>query len=859
MKFDFHKFAEILKDWDSTEIPTKDAENDSILDRVRQILVEFKKSGYLGKSDFIPLVRQVLLVASNNEHVDIQRLLIPAEQRWPSDEDWEKGGVSATKNDEGDFFSLKPEDWHPHWLDISERGVFSDAFSTEPVRVDGKCKMDPFVADATGKSEYLSPGQRESVRGALLIPEGGTLIVNLPTGSGKSLVGQVPSIVNDRSGFLTVFIVPTVALAIDQERQMQEYFKDSKKFTERWPLAWYKGISSSDRTQILDRLKQGTQKILFTSPEALTDKTLFKTIYEIALAGMLNYLVVDEAHLTVQWGDEFRPAFQVIPGLRNSLIRKLKSENRPLFRTLLLSATFTKETIETLANLFGPPDKVQMISAVHLRPEPQYWFSDAKMSSVKEAQVLEALRYAPRPFILYVTKKEDCKKWEEILKKNGYKRITRFNSKTNNTNRKRIIDKWIDNQLDGVVATSAFGVGIDKGDVRTVIHATIPETLDRYYQEVGRGGRDGVPSVSLVVYENSDWKLCRTMVNPRIISNELGIKRWKSLYQTRKSVAEDSSLFDLDLGVIRQGRIESNTEDLKWNIRTLCLLSRAGFIELNIAPTQNNNFQDKDSVDGNDIRSLRSLRVRILRDDHLSDESWENDVSISRKKTLDSGNKNFRLIEQMLRGNVDVSDVLSDLYSNNSSQWPVVVTKICGGCPNTRKQGLALGNYHVPVAKSIDNAVPVELESLKKIFPQYDPELIHIFYDASKDTDKEIMKLLNWLVSELDIKEIGVHQQHQLCQVTDFKNLYRRTKSKVLLLRDLSEIRDEPYTALGRISFLGKNTQSEVLNDILILKRPIHIIVLPSNMRDPNHHTRKYIDTAINQTHLSPLTELIHK
>jgi superfamily II DNA/RNA helicase len=856
MKFDFYTLQEILNNWSSAEIPTEPTKGDSVLERLRQILFKFKEIGNLDKSDLIPLIRQVLSLQSNNSSQEI-RLLISGESPWPSIAEWNKGGITAIQNESGGLL-LSANNWHPDWLDQSQKGVFADAFTDKVVRTDGRCQIDPFVANATGNQHYLSPGQRESVRGAFLIPEGETLIVNLPTGSGKSLVGQVPSIVNDRSGFLTVFVVPTVALAIDQERQMKLYFEASKKFTKLWPLAWHGGTSDSDKAQIRDRLNQGTQKILFVSPEALT-KSLLKVIYKIALEGMLNYLVIDEAHLTVQWGDEFRPEFQVIAGLRHSLLRKLRSETRPLFRTLLLSATYTKETIETLANLFGPPDKVQMISAVHLRPEPQYWFSHAGSFSEKESQVLEALRHAPRPFILYVTKQQDCVKWEKILKSNGYKRITRFDGKTSDTDRKRIIDEWIENKLDGVVATSAFGVGIDKGDVRTVIHATIPETLDRYYQEVGRGGRDGKPSVSLVIYEDSDWDICRKMANPTLISNELGIKRWESLYKSRKAVVDDASLFELDLGVVRQGRTESNNEDIKWNIRTLLLMSRAGFIELNIAPLQDNNFQERDPSEDYPLHSLTSLRVRILRDDHLSPESWENDISSSRKRTLDSGSNNLRLMERILKGDSEVSDVLSHLYSNNSNQWPVVVTKICGGCPNDRNQEKSLDRYHMPVAKSINKTTRVEIESLLKVFPQYDPRLINIFYDPSKNIDGQIIKLINWLVYEFDIKEIGIDQQSDLSQTKDFINLYQRSKSKILLVRDLSEIYDEPYTPLGRISFLGKNTRTDVLNNVLKLERPIHIIISPSDIRDPNHHSRKYIDTAINESNLDQIIELINK
>jgi hypothetical protein len=294
------------------------------------------------------------------------------------------------------------------------------------------------------------------------------------------------------------------------------------------------------------------------------------------------------------------------------------------------------------------------------------------------------------------------------------------------------------------------------------MHATIPETLDRYYQEVGRGGRDGKSSVSLVVYENGDWDICRKMANPTLISNELGIKRWESLYQSRKVVAEDSFLFELDLGVVRQGRTESNNEDIKWNIRTLLLMSRAGFIELNIAPLQDNNFQERGPSEDYPLNSLTSLRVRILRDDHLSPDSWENVISASRKRTLDSGANNLRLMEQILKGGVEVSEVLSNLYSNNSSEWPVVVTKICGGCPTDRNKEIFLGSYHMPVAKPIHSTTLVDVSSWKKIFPQYNPKLINIFYDPLQNTDTQLIKLLNWLVNEFDIKEIGINQKNAI-------------------------------------------------------------------------------------------------
>ncbi len=166
-----------------------------------------------------------------------------------------------------------------------------------------------------------------------------------------------------------------------------------------------------------------------------------------------------------------------------------------------------------------------MVSAVHLRPEPQYWFYKAASRQDKQGRILEALRHAPRPFILYVTQRNETTDWKLILVQAGLRRIATFHGNTPDNRRREIIADWVANRLDGVIATSAFGVGLDKSDVRTVIHATIPETLDRYYQEVGRGGRDGKHSASLLVFDHSDWELPARLAAPAMITEELGMGR----------------------------------------------------------------------------------------------------------------------------------------------------------------------------------------------------------------------------------------------------------------------------------------------------------------------------------------------
>ena len=215
-----------------------------------------------------------------------------------------------------------------------------------------------------------------------------------------------------------------------------------------------------------------------------------------------------------------------------------------------MSATLTPDTVETIDALFAPTRTVQMVASVHLRPEPQYWVHREDNPDEKDRKVLEVLRYAPRPFILYVTKRSDARRWFRRLRKEGYVRIDCFHGETAPADRLRIIDQWAEGKLDGVVATSAFGVGIDKRDVRTVIHAAVPETLDRFYQEVGRGGRDGCPSASFLIYSREDQEIANQIASPSLISDDLAFERWSTMYGGSTQLDTIGRLLEVDLAVV---------------------------------------------------------------------------------------------------------------------------------------------------------------------------------------------------------------------------------------------------------------------------------------------------------------------
>jgi superfamily II DNA/RNA helicase len=767
-------------------------------------------------------------------------------------EEWAQHGVSALKVNENHFI-LTAEAWHPTWLASGEKGTFADAFSDESVRVDGRCPADPFVADATGYEQYSCPGQREAIRACFLMNPGHTLIVNLPTGSGKSLVGQVPALVHKEAGSLTLFVVPTVALALDQARQMTQYFLRSAPGSRSWPLAWYGGMPPNDRSEVRRRMADGTQRILFTSPEALIT-SLSRSVFDASEARMLQYLVIDEAHLVTQWGDDFRPAFQALAGLRNALLRHSKFS---ALRTLLLSATFTADTVATLASLFGPPDRVHMVSAVHLRPEPQYWFYRASSSAEKQDSIVEALRHAPRPFILYLTKREDAINWQRRLKETvGLTRTACFHGETSDQDRRSILQRWVSNDLDGVVATSAFGVGIDKADVRTIIHATIPETLDRFYQEVGRGGRDGRTSVSLVVHDQSEWAVAKSLGRPTIISDELGINRWKALYDSREK-ADVDDFFEINIDAIPHHGSGANEYNIGWNMRTLLLMVRAGLVELDIRANEDTVAEIREFSPSSPLAAMARIRLRILDHGHHLTNTWERAVGASRNATRHAAQSSLELMERLLLKQDEVGATLASLYRSASQRWPVDVTEVCGGCPADRFNPERPRSYRVPLAVALRDIERPDMSAWKALLPWLDPQFVMVFFDNDlPDRTAGILRLLGWLVRACGLQEIATESGSQLAGMPEVRTLYRRSRRGMLVHRDLSQQNEEPYSPLSRVSIL-ETSDPRPLEDARTLQRPYHVVLLPTTTPDSDNPDRLLVDTVTYGIRLDKLISVL--
>ena len=579
--------------------------------------------------------------------------------------DWAASSLRALSVSNGYRVSL--DAWSPVWLGSPPESVETRAASEVPCRFGEGSGVagDPFLS-AVGRTTYRSVGQRAAARAALGTPPGGTLAVALATGEGKSLLFQLAQAVGfvgapQRSGMAgtTLVIVPTVALALDHEAS------SLKLPDHRPPLAFRSGAESN--VLLVERIREGTQGLCFASPEAACGP-LRASLLAAASAGNLHALIVDEAHLVDQWGTGFRTEFQELSGLRRELLAAAPENAR--LRTLLLSATLTVSSLTTLEALFGDGSPIRTLTAVNLRPEPDYWIATPCTADEREKRVLEALAHVPRPAILYLTEVKHAEAWKRIVHEAGYRRVRMLHGGTSADEREKILKLWRSGSLDLVIGTSAFGLGIDYQHARTILHACVPETLDRFYQEVGRAGRDGRASLSIAMPAHEDFASAKRLGEQKVISVDRGLVRWTAMFESAIKIGEgllavdvdarpSSSENDIDMGGDR------NTD---WNVRTLTLLSRAGVVELVGRPP-------RDVAD-----NFERLNIRILDDGHLRPDCWSNRVAPLRDAIAEASRRNFNLMRRFLRAEDCPARVFEALYGTEN------VISSCSRCKSCRAE-----------------------------------------------------------------------------------------------------------------------------------------------------------------------------
>jgi len=494
-----------------------------------------------------------------------------------------------------------------------------------------------------------------------------------------------------------------------------------------------------------------------------------------------------------------------------------------------------------------------MVASVHLRPEPQYWVHREDDPDEKDRKVLEILRHAPRPFILYVTKRTDAKRWIRLLRDQGYARIDCFHGETANADRLRIVDQWSQERLDGIVATSAFGVGIDKRDVRTVVHATVPETLDRFYQEVGRGGRDGSPSASFLIYSSEDRETANQIASPSLISDDLAFERWSTMYGGSSQLDTIGQLLEVDLAAVPPRLRRQSDYNQSWNMRTLIMMARAGMIELESQPPSRIAREEEESESSFELRSdehwseyFQRTVIGMSEFGNLSRERFEELIGQERQRSFDVATENCALLDELLSGSTEVSLLLDRLYRSNSPGRSVIVSRACGGCPTHRRQGMATTDYPAPPAYGIEQVGHFDLNHFADSFPHLDLAEPIIMPVEDPVDDATLIGVLRDFVAMFCVREIATSAAFRRRNPA-LSALHKQSVDHVLLLQTLEEevLRPSSYE-LPRVTLWTDSLDATLPKHLFIMKRPLHVIIAPASTLDPWNYARRVADTGSN-------------
>ena len=297
----------------------------------------------------------------------------------------------------------------------------------------------------------------------------------MPTGGGKSICFQIPALMNEG---ICLVISPLVALMKDQVANLQQ--RDIKA------IALTGGIKSEEMIALLDNCQFGNYKFLYLSPERLQSDWILERIKNLPI----NLIAIDEAHCVSQWGQDFRPAYLKIAALKKHF---------PKLPFLALTATATPKVKESIIADLGLENPA-VFEKSFARENIAYMVFEVEDKLFRIEQIL---RKNPEPSIIYVRNRKSCIDIASQLNHLGLK-ATYYHGGLSSKEKDKNMQLWMNETVQVIVATNAFGMGIDKANVKTVIHIQLPENLENYYQEAGRAGRNGEKAYAVLLTSPSD-------------------------------------------------------------------------------------------------------------------------------------------------------------------------------------------------------------------------------------------------------------------------------------------------------------------------------------------------------------------
>lgn len=392
--------------------------------------------------------------------------------------------------------------------------------------------------------EQWRPGQLEVMVKFLL---GEDLLAVLPTGSGKSLTYQFPALIGRG---LTLVISPLIALMRDQVENLR-----GRQLTR--VAAIYSGLSQQDQEEILERARAGKYKLLYVSPERLWSRR-FRT----ALRGIpVARVAVDEAHCVSQWGHSFRPEYRAI----TPAVREIAAmQDRPPI--LAVTATATPRVAAEIVQLLDLQLAGEPIRRLPDRPELRYYVEDCRDTDDRDLHVVRILEsFRARPAIVYVPTRGEALRISSLLRSANHN-ARPYHGGMESSQRLHVEEAFRDGEVDVVVATKAFGLGIDKPDVSLIVHLEMPPSIEDYIQETGRAARGAVEGIGpsfgtcVLLRTPGDCRVHRYFVRAAAPDLELVRSVWELTRPGQPNVFPSGDAYLVVDEVLRKAGLEESGE-----------------------------------------------------------------------------------------------------------------------------------------------------------------------------------------------------------------------------------------------------------------------------------------------------------